>query len=110
MELATLWACSDCTMALVNADTSGIDTPERLTEVLAGVARFPMGELTFGLDYSQHAGLSCYEDYLNGMDPECDGECERIAFTWAPCDVCLSSHVAGSRDAFTLWPIDSETE
>lgn len=110
MDTVTLWACSDCTMALVNDDTTGIDNPDRLAEILAGVARFQMGELTPGLMYAEHNAAQCVADYMGGIDPECDGECERIGFTWSPCDVCLSTTVAGSRDAFTLWPIETETD
>ena len=106
MDTVTLWACSDCTMALVNADTSGISTPERLSEVLAGVARFQMGELTPGLVEAEHSNSECEQAFLNGWPLECNKECERINFTWSPCDVCLSTTVAGTRHAFTFWPIE----
>ena len=107
MDTVILWACIDCTMTLVNADTSGIERSDRLAEVLAGVARFRAGELTPGLMYAEHTSPQCQADYLEGIDPECDGECERVAFSWSPCDVCLSTTVAGSRDAFTLWTLDA---
>jgi hypothetical protein len=33
--------CIDCVMVHVNGDSSGIDSPERLAEVLAGLETYP---------------------------------------------------------------------
>lgn len=60
-------ACDDCVMVIANADTSGIDDPERLRAVLEGVER---------------------------IGPACVDEDE--GFRWAGCDVCRSP-LGGNR-------------
>lgn len=103
MDLATLWACTDCYFAAVNDDYNNIESAEHEQEVRAAIER--VGDITPGLDYSQHADdCDVTRDYLEGVAsdcPECD--CDQISFSWSPCEICLSP-LGGSRHAFTLWP------
>lgn len=102
MEPVTLWACTDCYFAAVNDDYSGIEGAEREQEVRAAIER--VGDITPGLDYSQHADdCDVTRDYLEGVAGESECECEHVTFSWTPCDICLS-HLGGSRHAFTIWP------
>jgi len=64
--------CIDCAMLHANADTSGIDSPEREAEVLAGLNDYP-----FVIVGEPHG------------------------FSWSACDTC-GSRLGGDRFTATL--------
>jgi hypothetical protein len=64
--------CIDCAMLHANADTSGIDSPEREAEVFAGLNKHPFIIVGDGWGFSNH-----------------------------PCDAC-GSRLAGDRYTATL--------
>lgn len=100
MELTTLWACVDCLMIHANDDDSGM-APERAKDVRDALA--PL-DVSLGLDVAQHADdCEVTRDYMEGVARDfTDCECDRIDFSWSPCEVCLSP-LGGSRHALTLW-------
>lgn len=64
--------CVDCAMLHANADTSGVDDPSRLAEVLAGLEDYPF------VIVGEHHG-----------------------FSWSACDTC-GSRLGGDRFTATL--------
>jgi hypothetical protein len=71
----TMLICVDCAMVHANADSSGIESEERLSEVMRGLERFPV---------------------LAVLEPE--------GFSWSPCGAC-GSVLGGDRfRAKDMWP------
>lgn len=103
MPATTLALCTDCTMAQVNNDYSGM-SEERAEEVRNALAEYPSNSLTFGLDDCDY--LECVEDINNGVFGDShDIEHDTINFSYHPCDTCRS-RLGGTRHYFTYWPED----
>ncbi len=78
-----LWLCSDCTIAAVNDDYSGMDE-QRAAEVAKAIAwtcKSFGGHLVSNSDSETGEGIK--------------------EFCWSPCACCLS-RLGGSRDRFSI--------
>lgn len=84
----TLWACTDCLLAAHDPAANVAADPAPLG-LLAGTD-WDVGSLSHGPD-------------CGGFD-DCDGFCDVVTFSTAPCDGCGSA-LAGARNAFTVWGV-----
>jgi len=89
------WVCVDCYFThhgVFEVDAHG--TPDREPLSLIDEA----AEVTAGMVFDEH---ECGRENGEEID-ECD--CERIEFSSSSCDGC-GSHLAGSREALTVWTL-----
>ena len=93
-DTVTLWACTDCLYELeFDEDFEDMRTDDQRKQASATRASFSNG-ISPGLMRCDH---DCnYE--MEWQSGECT--CERIEFTWSPCDVC-GSPLGGERHAYT---------
>lgn len=88
------WCCTDCAMLIANGETPPDMTQDETDAWLARTN--DAGDVTLG---REPGALDC-DCWSTDTDQHIEG-CERLTFSWSPCDVCGST-LGGSRNAVTF--------